>query len=62
MSLAHKLNEVFTIGDKLEVLSGAEKLFCEGIFLSVEDEFLVWANEEGDVLFTQLDGVTIKKL
>jgi hypothetical protein len=61
MSFSHKLNEVLKLGDKVEVFSGAEKIDCEGSFIFTKDDFLVWANNKGEVLFTHLDRVTVKK-
>ncbi|WP_335871213.1 hypothetical protein [Bacillus sp. 2205SS5-2] len=62
MSLSEKLNKVFKLGDKIEVFAGKDKLDCDGSFISTDCHYLVWANGDGDVMFTHLDGVTIKKI
>ncbi|MEL3972018.1 hypothetical protein AAEO50_06990 [Rossellomorea oryzaecorticis] len=62
MGLSEKLNNVLKLGDKIEVLSGADKIDCDGTFINAEDHYLVWSNGDGDILFTQLDNVTVKKV
>jgi len=62
MGFSDKLNKVLKLGDKIEVISGAEKIDCDGTFIKAEDHYLVWSNGNGDVLFTHLDRVTVKKV
>lgn len=49
-------------GDRIEVYSKGKQLSEFGVFLRIEDDFLVWVNSEGHVTLTDLDYITIKKL
>lgn len=62
MVFSDKLNELLKLGDKIEVISGAKKIDCNGTYIKAEDHCLVWSNGNGDVLFTHLDRVTVKKI
>ncbi|MGP4077632.1 hypothetical protein [Halobacillus sp. K22] len=62
MGFSEELNKSIKLGDKIEVISGAEKINCGGTFIKAEDHYLVWSNRSGDVLFTHLDRVTVKKV
>ncbi|SFF80536.1 hypothetical protein SAMN05216353_109117 [Halobacillus alkaliphilus] len=62
MGFSNMLNKSFKLGDKIKVISGAKKIDCDGTFIKAEDYYLVWSNGRGDILFTHLDRVTVKKV
>ncbi|KIL50034.1 hypothetical protein [Jeotgalibacillus soli] len=63
MSLGARLNEVLNLGDKIRVKIGDDNIDGTGSFIQATDDFLVWADDDGEVLFTVLGGgVSIKKV
>lgn len=64
MALANKLCEVLRLGDKIRVMAGKDNICCgKGSYIHSADNFLIWANHDGDILFTHLGNtVSVKKV
>ena len=63
MSLSNKLSDVLRLGDKIRVMVGNDSINGKGSYISSSDNFLVWADKEGDILYTHLGGaVSVKKV
>lgn len=63
MTLAKKLRERLKLGDKIWVMAGSDNFCGRGSFIDAEDNFLIWANRDGDILFTHLgDAISVKKV
>ncbi|HZG72344.1 MAG TPA: hypothetical protein VEY51_12485 [Chondromyces sp.] len=63
MDFADQLNEAFDLGDGLIVLFGDDKLDRRGSFISACNNVLVWADHDGNVVFTNLgEGISVIKL
>lgn len=56
-SIGQILNEMFHQGDKIDVFSGADQIDNTGSFIAATDNYLIWANHQGDVIFQHIGGV-----
>ena len=63
MSLSDKLSNVLRLGDKIRVMAGNDSIHGKGSYINSAGNFLVWADKEGDILFTHLGSViSVKKV
>ncbi|QWG31218.1 hypothetical protein EXW58_27670 (plasmid) [Bacillus mycoides] len=46
-------------GDKIQVFSGGDRIDGTGVFIKVEDRFLVWVNECANINITSLDIIIV---
>lgn len=63
MSLSSRLMKDLNQGDKIRVMAGNRNIDGEGSFIEATSDFLVWADDDGDILFTHLgDAISVKKV
>ena len=63
MGLANKLNQVLSRGDKIRVKAGKDSVDGKGSFIEAAEDYLVWSDDEGDILYTHLgDVISVKKV
>ncbi|KIL50036.1 hypothetical protein [Jeotgalibacillus soli] len=55
-TIAAILNRLFVLGDKLQVFVGAKQINGTGVFISATNNVLIWADNNGDVIFQHIGG------
>jgi Zn-dependent alcohol dehydrogenase len=49
-------------GDKIRVYSGGEHIDGTGVFIRVEDGFLVWVDDHANINVTSLDVISVQRV
>ncbi|MFJ8527352.1 hypothetical protein [Bacillus sp. NPDC094106] len=49
-------------GDKIEVFSGGDKIDGVGVFIRVEDGFLIWVDHHANINVTSLDVISVRRV
>lgn len=49
-------------GDRITVYSAGTQLDGTGVFIRVENNFLIWVDNAGDLVATSLDAITVVKV
>ncbi|MDM5185907.1 hypothetical protein QUF99_00085 [Bacillus sp. DX4.1] len=49
-------------GDKIRVFSGGDQIDGVGVFIRIEDRFLVWVDESVNINITSLDVISIQRI
>lgn len=49
-------------GDKIEVFSGGDRIDGIGVFIRVEDGFLVWVDNCANLNVTSLDVISVRRI
>ncbi|MEB2268467.1 MULTISPECIES: hypothetical protein [Priestia] len=52
----------FRRGDRIQVFSAGRQIDGNGIFIRVEDGFLVWNDNSGNRNTTSLEGISVRRL
>jgi len=52
----------FRRGDRIQVFSAGRQIYGNGIFIRVEDGFLVWNDNPGNRNTTSLEGISVRGL
>lgn len=61
-SIEQALNKMFREGDKIEVFSGANKIDNVGSFIAATNNYLIWTNDQGNIVFQHIGGtLSIRK-
>ncbi|MDM5185903.1 hypothetical protein QUF99_00065 [Bacillus sp. DX4.1] len=49
-------------GDKIQVFSGGDKINGTGVFINIEDGFLIWVDKCANINITSLDVINIRRI
>ncbi|MEH7460036.1 hypothetical protein V7183_23360 [Bacillus sp. JJ1127] len=49
-------------GDKIKVFSGGDQIDGVGVFIRVEDGFLVWVDNHANINITSLDVISVRRI
>ncbi|EJR46030.1 hypothetical protein [Bacillus paramycoides] len=49
-------------GDKIQVFSGGDRINGTGVFINVEDGFLVWVDNNANINITSLDVINVRRI
>ncbi|MDM5185904.1 hypothetical protein QUF99_00070 [Bacillus sp. DX4.1] len=49
-------------GDKIEVFSGGDKIDGTGVFIRIEDGFLIWVDKCANINVTSLDVISVRRV
>ncbi|MFJ8527353.1 hypothetical protein [Bacillus sp. NPDC094106] len=49
-------------GDKIQVFSGGDRIDGTGVFINVEDGFLVWVDNHANINITSLDVISVRRI
>ncbi|MGE8057924.1 hypothetical protein ACQKOD_29520 [Bacillus mycoides] len=49
-------------GDKIRVFSGGDRIDGTGVFIRVEDGFLVWVDDHANINVTSLDVISVQRI
>ncbi|PEB52169.1 hypothetical protein CON65_12805 [Bacillus pseudomycoides] len=49
-------------GDKIEVFSGGDQIDGVGVFIRVEDGFLIWVDNRANINVTSLDVISVRRV
>ena len=49
-------------GDKIEVFSGGDRIDGVGVFIRVEDGFLIWVDNRANINVTSLDVISVRRV
>ena len=49
-------------GDKIQVFSGGDQIDGTGVFIRVEDGFLVWVDAASNINVTSLDVISVRRI
>ncbi|MFD0772188.1 hypothetical protein ACFQZ1_26150 [Bacillus sp. CGMCC 1.60114] len=51
-----------TEGDKIRVFSAGREIDGQGVFLRIENNFLIWVDNHANINITSLDTISIRKV
>ncbi|MGE6600089.1 hypothetical protein [Bacillus proteolyticus] len=49
-------------GDKIQVFSGGDRINGTGVFINIEDGFLVWVDNNANINVTSLDVISVRRI
>jgi hypothetical protein len=49
-------------GDKIQVFSGGDQIDGTGVFIRIEDGFLVWIDNDANINVTSLDVISVRRI
>ncbi|MEC0036525.1 hypothetical protein P4L29_19060 [Bacillus cereus] len=49
-------------GDKIQVFSGGDRIDGTGVFINIEDGFLVWVDNNANINVTSLDVISVRRI
>ncbi|PEB52168.1 hypothetical protein CON65_12810 [Bacillus pseudomycoides] len=49
-------------GDKIRVFSGGDQIDGVGVFIRVEDGFLIWVDHHADINITSLNVISVQRI
>ncbi|MDM5185906.1 hypothetical protein QUF99_00080 [Bacillus sp. DX4.1] len=49
-------------GDKIQVFSGGDKIDGVGVFIRIEDGFLIWVDNHANINITSLDVISVRRV
>ncbi|MCW9134093.1 hypothetical protein OF830_25180 [Bacillus paramycoides] len=49
-------------GDKIQVFSGGDLIDGVGVFLRIEDGFLIWVDNNANINVTSLDVISVRRV
>ncbi|EOO11880.1 hypothetical protein IG9_05728 [Bacillus cereus HuA2-9] len=52
----------FREGDKIRVFSGGDQIDGTGVFIRVEDGFLIWVDNNANFNVTRLDVISVQRI
>lgn len=61
-NLGRRRLNVFREGDKIRVFSGEDRIDGTGVFIRVEDGFLVWVDKCANLNVTSLDVISVRRI
>ncbi|HDR7964557.1 TPA: hypothetical protein QCY53_005971 [Bacillus wiedmannii] len=49
-------------GDRIEVFSGGDQINGTGVFIRIEDGFLIWVDDAANINVTSLDVISVRRI